>query len=101
MKGQNNELRQQYEISQMDELQWIEYRRRKTRREMNKVGKDMKKAYECLTRKDKIPSDKWGKTAYLLSKSGTILNGIRMGLKVGRAVNTLVKLKRAFSGSRR
>ena len=46
MKGQNNELRQQYEISQMDEVQWSEYRRRKTRREMNKVGKDMKKAYE-------------------------------------------------------
>lgn len=101
MKGKNNGLRRHHEFSQMDELQWIAYRRRETRKEMKMVGKEMRLAYEGLTKKEKIPSDKWGKTAYLLSKSGTILNGVRLGIKVGRAVNTLVKLKRLFSGSKR
>lgn len=84
-------------MTKMDELEWLEYRKKMVVRQMESSRARMHKGYEQLTGKEQVPSGKWGKTAYLLSKSGTIINGIRLGLKIGTAVSTLLKLKRAFS----
>lgn len=97
MNGQNNNLEQQYKINQMDELDWIQYRRKETRRMLDQSRKRLRTQYDGLTQKDKIPSDKWGKTAYILSKSGTIINGLRIGLTIGKTINMLAKIRRTFS----
>lgn len=97
MKAMNNNQQQSFQIARMDEMEWILFRKNETKRQLNRSRNKIRENYEKLTRKDEIPSDKWGKTAYFLSKSGTIVNGLRIGLKVGRAINTLVKLKRNFT----
>lgn len=94
-------MKQQINMAQMDELEWIQHRRKCVIDEMRHTRTNMQGIYSNLTKKEEIPLDKWGKTAYLLSKSGTIVNGLRIGIKVGRAVNTIVKLKQAFSSRKK
>lgn len=97
MNGQNNNIRPSYGQANMDELQWIQMRRQELEKKLGKSKQKMRQTYNQLTRQQEIPSGKWEKTAFLLSKSGTIINGLRMGLKVGKAINTLIQIKRTFS----
>lgn len=87
-----------YRLAQMDDLEWIQFRRKEISEELARSKSRIHVGYQRLTGKEeKIPTDKWGKTAYLLSRGGTIINGLRIGLKVGRAINTLIGLKWAIS----
>lgn len=98
MKAMNNRLdTSSYLTSRMDEMEWIEYRKRETKKKLNRSRSKMRESYRKMTHKEQIPTDKWGKTAYFLSRSGSIVNGIRMGYKVVRALNAVAKLKRTFS----
>lgn len=83
--------------SRMDELEWIQLQRQELSTELARSRTRMHESYQRLVGKEEIPPGKWGKASYLISKSGTIINGIRMGIRIGRAVNTLIKLRQTFS----
>ena len=96
MEGMRTDYRQ-YRRSRMDELEWIQLQRQEVAAEMARSRDRMRGSYQRLVGREEIPSGKWGKASYLLSKSGTILNGIRIGIRIGKAVNTLIKLRQTFS----
>lgn len=101
MNRTNNDFQSSRPLQPMDELEILQYRKAFLKQEMEKSKLRMMESYNVITNKDKIPSDKWGKTAYFLSRSGTIVNGLRIGLKIGTAISTIVKIKHLFSRSKR
>lgn len=88
---------EQQKLLKMDELELIQYRRNLVKQKMESSRKKMRNTYDRLTRKEEMPSDKWGKAAYFMSRGGTIIQGLRTGYKIATAVSLLMKLKRRFS----
>ena len=101
MNRQNNVQITNMRPANMDELEWIQFRRRQVKQRLEASRTNMRHSYNCLTGKEEIPSDKWGKTAFWLSKSGTIINGVRIGVKIGGIIGTLIKLRRTFARKHR
>lgn len=97
MKRQNNDYRRQLNLARMDDLQRIQFRRMEIIREMDYSKKRMQETVRSLTAKEEIPSDKWGKTAYWMSKGGKILSAVRFGLKIGKAVDAVMHFKHLIS----
>lgn len=83
--------------TRMDELQRIQLRRQELSDEMARSRARMLGGCHKLMEKEEIPSGIRGKASFLLSKSDTIINGLRMGYRIGKIANALVKLKKSFS----
>ncbi|GEM_PF-3828959 len=81
-------------MANLDELQMIQFRRAEIMNEMTHSRDRMQNAFSSLTTKDEIPSDKWGKTAYLISTGAKIMTAVKLGLKIGRAIRSLTGHKK-------
>lgn len=97
MGRKSNDLSRQYMESRMDDLEWLHYRKQLTRLELKASKKRISKIYNQLTAYEEIPSDNWGKVAYWCSRSGSIISGVRMGMKIGGLLKTLMKVKKMFT----
>lgn len=81
---------------QMDELQWLHYKREEAHKELAKSKKRLQASYQSLTSPTQIPTTKMGMLSFALTKGLTILQGVRMGFRIGDAIKAVVSISSLF-----
>ncbi len=77
----------------MDELEWLEYNREQLQKRLKASKKRMKATYQELTQ-PAVPTSKWGMFNYLLDKGMNIIQGVKIGYKVGDAIKLIMGLRK-------
>lgn len=81
---------------QMDELEWLAYKREQTRKQLKRSRQHIQSTYKELTAPTPMPKSKWGMATFLLSKGVTIIEGVSLGYKFGNAIKSIMALKNIF-----
>lgn len=74
----------------MDELQWLEYKRQHTKKQLDKSRKRMKQVYESLTQPQPITT-KWGMVNLLINRGSQIIQGVKWGVKISDVIKQMIK----------
>ena len=80
----------------MDELEWLSYKRRHTKRQLDASRQRLVDSYHQLTSPSPAPQTKWDYLMLALDKSTTIFKGARMGIRIVDAIRTVVDLRQLF-----
>ncbi len=83
-------------VRQMDELEWLQYQRAETARQLKQSQKRIKKACETLTPFGKAHTSPIGRAFHFMDRSVTILRGLRMGLRIGDAIRLALNIHHIF-----
>lgn len=80
----------------MDELEWIEYKRRQTKRKLQKSHKRMQLTYATLTDSSPVPEGKWSRALYFADRGFSVWQGLKTGYKFADFATTLVSIRKMF-----
>lgn len=81
-------------FTRMDEYEWLQYKRRQTGKKLKKSRERLKLHYNLLVHKEK-PSNKLDKLSYWLDRGKTIVQGVRIGYKIGDTILDLLRLRKS------
>lgn len=76
---------------QMDELAWIQYKRKELEAELNASQQRITHLYHDLTSVT-APQGKWAKALYFVDKGMLLYQGLRFGYQVGDAILSIKNL---------
>lgn len=80
--------------ARMDELDWLAHKRKMTKKKMKKSRQHMSDLYGELTDNPPVPDTGWGKAIYYLERGATLVQGVKMGFKIGDAIKALAGLRK-------
>lgn len=78
----------------MDEMEWLQYKRRQTKKKLDASKRKMILTYQTLT-SEAPPTSKWGMFSYMIDRSMNIIQGVRMGYKIGDAIRMILKMRKS------
>lgn len=80
---------------QMDQLEWIQYRRRQTLQQLRQSQQSMQDSVSRLTSAPERPGTSVGRLMQMFERGMMIYRGVRFGLRIGSS------LSQAFARRRR
>lgn len=82
---------QQLPMRRMDELDWLEFKRRQAKRQLDDCRQTILRDYRRLTAPQPVMSGRWGLFATAVNHGTTILQGIKLGYRLFGWVRSLRK----------
>lgn len=80
----------------MDQLEYLEYKRRLITRQMQQSRQRMMEDYHHLVKPSAVPESPMSKALYFFERGKTLYHGLQMGYRIGAALSMVLGITKLF-----